>query len=130
MNKKLAKIFCLALALLLLVTTLATTVFAKEYYYGKGDDCIEVETGRKPWYSVLSPKITIKNEGKSSITVLVLNSEGDVVSHMETLKAGRSFSPRWLKCNETYQILISRHWTGGSSPVYSITEGRYIDYIG
>lgn len=130
MSKKIARIFCAALAVLLLATTLATTVLAKEYYYGKGDDVIEFETGKRPWYSILRPQIRIKNEGSSSITVFICDSRGRIVNHMVTLKPGKTFSPSWLKYNEDYEILISRHWMGGGKPVYSITEGRYIDSIG
>lgn len=130
MNKKIAKIFCVVLSVILLMTTLATTVFAKEYYYGSGETTITVETGKRPWYSLLRPTFTIKNEANYSITVEILDSKGKLVYHCTTLKAGKTYSPLGLKYNETYTVLLSRHWTGGSKPVYSITEGRYIEYIG
>ncbi len=133
MAKRIAKILCVALAVIMMVSTIATTVFAKEYYYNRCNygDTVRIETGKRPWYSLLQPKVIITNEGNNSMLINVYNETDDCYTLISfVLKPGRSFSPSKLKCNKDYTIELSMHWNGGGRIAYSISEVRYIDSIG
>ena len=126
--KKLARMTAVLLAVAMVCSLLCTVALAGTSKSGTNITA-RVETTAKPHWWSLSPTVTVKNTGSGSMNVYVENSSGQVIKHLEALKAGKSqtFS---LSPNSTYTVYwsgnaLAGNWCGKGT----VTAGRYIKDI-
>lgn len=126
--KKFARMMALCLAVVMACSLLCTVAFAGTSRSGTNITA-RVETAAKPHWWSLNPTITVKNTGSGSMNVYVENSNGQIIKHLEALKAGKSqtFS---LSPNSTYTVYwsgnaLAGNWYGKGT----VTAGRYIKDI-
>lgn len=94
--------------------------------YVKSGQAITVETGKSGWST--SPKITVKNTGTQSATILVEDSRGRAVKQCTCLKPNKDVTFT-LKDNQSYTVLCSRHYTARKACNLNITSNKYVKNI-
>lgn len=124
--KKVKRVLAFLLALVLAAGLLSSFALAARSISRRGNSTIMVETGKAPWYFWWqSPQITVKNEGKQPLTILVTNEKGQLVKQLTSLKSGKSHHFD-LKGNQSYEIGISANSLYGGKPEYTVTAKRHI----
>ena len=126
--KKTVRIIAIVLLLACLFALTATIAFAATSKSGT-NIVATVTTGKRPWYSLLNAKVTVKNTGNTPMTINVEDENGRLVSTLTNLKAGKSHTFT-LKTNSTYRIYWSGNSLAGSWQARgTITAGRYVTDI-
>ena len=126
--KKITRMAAILLAVVTVISMLSIVAFAATSKSGT-NIAVTVETGSKPWYSLLRPTVTVKNTGRGSMNVYVANSNGSIISHLEGLKAGKSYTFS-LSPNSRYTVYwsgnaLAGNWYGTGT----VSAGRYISNI-
>jgi len=126
--KRASRIIALILVLVT-VFSLLTIVASASCYYGTNAR-YTVKTGSRPWYSILPATIVVENDGNSTMSVYIQNSQGQLVSILTSLKSGKSHTFS-LKPNQTYTVYwVGNTLSGGSYKASGyISSGRYISSI-
>ena len=123
-KRNIVKLVALLLVLTTMFSLLAIPASASGYASKRGT--IYVDTGSRPWYSLLNPRVTVSNQDNCKVNIWVYNSKDIKVSHF-TLNPYESFTIS-LKCNDWFYIYGNNLYSSRCASI-SVSAGRYVTSV-
>lgn len=130
MKKNLKRILAVVLVCVMLASSFAMIASAagNKSFSGTSAVCT-VKTKSKPWYVFWdSPKITVKNTGSRTVTVIVYKSNGAIAKQVTALGAGKS-STISLDPHTTYTVGITPHYANYGRISGTVSGNGYISSV-